>query len=104
MNITIKNLDKCEGVHICKNWYVKTARLLAGYYLWDIEDIRTKEVRRIILKRKLNPGGHLEFVHLGEHAHVGTGILFDEVRNMYSLMHKFADELYWAETTYQLKF
>ena len=103
MNITIKNLDKCIGVHVCKNWYVKNARLLAGYYLWDIEDIRTKEVRRVILNRNIEPGQRLKFVHTGEHAHIQTAIGLNELQ-MYSLMHKFADELYWAETIFELKF
>ena len=104
MNITIKNLDKCEGVHVCKNWYVKTARLLAGYYLWDIEDIRTKEVRRVILNRNIEPGQRLKFVHTGEHAHVQSDIGRDALSQMYPFMHKLSDELYWAETIFELKF
>ena len=98
MNITIKNLDKCIGVHVCKNWYVKNARLLAGYYLWDIEDIRTKEVRRVILNRNVERNNRLRFVHLGEHAHVTSDISKAGLSNIKTTMHKLADELYWAET------
>ena len=97
MNVTIKNIDKSIGYHVCSDWYVKNAQVIAGYYLWDIEDIRTKEVRRVILNRKVEHNGRLGFIHLGEYAHIKSGISRTMLGHMTSTMHKLADELWCAE-------
>lgn len=104
MNITIQNIEKCVGEHICANWYVVNARVIAGYYLWDLKDIRTNEIRRVVLNRDVESDNRLRFVHTGEHAHVVSKINKAALRDMMMVMHKLADELYFAETVSQLKF
>lgn len=103
MNITIQNIEKCVGEHICANWYVVNARVIAGYYLWDLEDVRTREVRRVILNRNVESDNRLQFVHTGEHHHVVTKINKAALQDMMMVMHKLADELYFAETIYKLQ-
>jgi predicted esterase YcpF (UPF0227 family) len=104
MNITIQNIEKCVGEHICANWYVVNAGVIAGYYLWDLKDLRTDEIRRIILNRNVEPDNRLQFVHTGEHAHVVTKINKAALQDMMMVMHKLADELYFAETIFKLQF
>jgi hypothetical protein len=103
MNITIKGIEKCIGTHVCANWYICDARVLAGYYIWDMEDVRTREVRRVVLNRNVEPDNRLKFVHTGEHAHVITKINKAALQNMMMVMHRLADELYFAETIYKLQ-
>ncbi len=103
MNITIQNLDKSIGYHVCGDWFVKTARVIAGYYIWDIENYATMEVRRVVLNRNVESDNRLRFVHTGEHAHVQSGIGRTTLGQMHLVMHKLADELYWGETIYKLQ-
>ena len=98
MNITIKNIDKSIGQCVFADWYVKNARVIAGYYIWDIEDQKTKEVRRVVLNRNIESDNRLKFLHTGKWSHIQSGIGRSTLGQMDLVMHKLADELWFAET------
>ena len=95
--LTIQNIDKSVGYNLCGSWYITNARVIAGYYIWEVENTMTSEKCRIVLRRWIEPGNRLNFIHFGDHAGVKTDIALARLSNMKTTMHKLADELYWAE-------
>ena len=51
MNVTIQNIDKSVGYNLCGSWYITNARVIAGYYIWEVENTMTSEKCRIVLRR-----------------------------------------------------